>query len=416
MEIAGYARILAKRNMGGICFLKVRFQEHDTQCILTKKTLENYREISSLPTGSIISIEGTHTTSNTGTPSIAVHSAKIISVCSIELPDRFNGVGNRTEYSNRVMGLIANPGSFNLFNAIASLNRDVRTVLQENKYLEFDTGILQDNFDAGLANSFSTKCNANGREYHLSMTSEVKLKKLIAGGFERVYEMTHSFRNEGINTTHYPEFGILEAYKASDSIDDSLNIIAEILNKLARISAGSSDIEPLDEEFFVLPKRIAFDEALTTALGGRCCSVEELADFRPDLFSRDMPKFTRIYKALTKLVAPQFKGPTFIMDMPIGFNPFCKIIEGHASQAVLVAKGMHIATISVDENNKDVVQQRLQEQNEESGIPINIGYLELLSVGIPPISGFGIGTTRLAMLLLPQEKQNVRDVIPFPFA
>lgn len=414
MKVTGFGRILAKRNMGGICFLKVRFQEEDTQFILTKKDLGNYKEITALPSGSIISIEGTPILSKTGTPSITVFSAKSVSPCRIELPDKYNGVTSRTEYDNRVIGLIGNPDSFGLFKAIAELNRRVREVLVRNGYLEFDTGVLQSNFDAGLANSFSTYCNANSREYHLSLTSEMKLKKLIAGGFERVYEITHSFRNEGVNATHYPEFGILECYKASESLEDSLALIKEILNELAQVSRRGIGIEVLGEEFTSPPKQISFHEALALACN-REVSVSDLVWVRPDLFSKDMPEFTRIYKALTRIIAPQFDSPVFIVDMPEGFNPFCKITNDKALQAVLVAKGMHVGTISVDENNAAVVSQRLQKQNKESGIPINTGYLKLLDLGVPPISGIGLGMTRLAMLFLPREKQNVRDVIPFPF-
>lgn len=416
MTIAiGYARILTKRHMGGICFLKVRFQENDTQCILTKKSLGNYKEIVGLPLGSIISIEGVHTTSGTGTPSIAVYSAKVVSICRVELPDKHNGVTSRTEYDNRVIGFIGNPDSFNLFRRIAGMNRRVRTVLQSNGYLEFDTGILQNRFDSGLAGSFSTRCNANGKEYHLAMTSEVKLKKLIAGGFERVYEITHSFRNEGVNATHYPEFGILEAYKVGDSLDDSLAIITEILCELVKANKTSGNVDIFGDGFSATPKKIAFDSALAASCNRDHCSINDLSRMFPDLFSENMPEFTYIYKALTKIIAPRFDEPTFITNMPTGFNPFCKIADGQTAQSVLVAKGMHIATISVDENDPDIIQRRLQRQHVETEVPINTGYLDLLRLGIPPISGFGLGMTRLAMLMLPREKQNVRDVIPFPF-
>lgn len=416
MNVTGYARILTKRNMGGICFLKVRFQENDIQFILTKKKLKNYKEVASLPVGSILFIEGTPTTSDKGTPSIALCSAEVVSICRAKLPDKYNGVNSRTECDNRVIGLIGNSNSFGIFKVIADINRRIRMILQDNGYLEFDTGVLQDSFDAGLANSFLTRCNANGREYYLSMTSEIKLKKLIAGGFERVYEMTHSFRNEGINATHYPEFGILEAYRASDSLNDSLGVVAEIIKSLAEASRDGVGVASLGDEFSAPPQRTTFNEALASALGREHCLVEELADLYPNLFSREMPRFTSIYKALTKIVAPRFDNPTFIMDMPAGFNPFCRIINDHAIQAVLVAKGMHIATISVDENDKDIMQQRLREQHERSGVSVNTGYLDLLNVGLPPISGFGLGMTRLAMLLLPREKRNVRNIILFPFA
>lgn len=416
MTIAtGYARILARRHMGGICFLKVRFQENDTQCILTKKSLGNYKEIVGLPLGSIISIEGMHTTSGTGTPSIEVNSAKVVSICRIELPDKHNGVTSRTEYDNRVLGFIGNPDSFNLFRRIAGMNLRVRTVLQSNGYLEFDTGVLQNRFDSGLASSFSTRCNANGKEYHLAITSEVKLKKFIAGGFERVYEITHSFRNEGVNATHYPEFGILEAYRIGNSLDDSLAIIAEILHELAEVNMTNGNANIFGDGFSTTPKKIAFDNALAASCDRDRCSIDDLPRMFPDLFSENMPEFTRIYKALTKIIAPRFNKPTFIMNMPVGFNPFCKITDGQTAQSVLVAKGMHIATISVDENDPDIMQHRLQRQHDETGVPINTGYLNLLRLGMPPISGFGLGMTRLAMLMLPREKQNVRDVIPFPF-
>ena len=182
----------------------------------------------------------------------------------------------------------------------------------------------------------------------------------------------------------------------------------------SQVSRRGIGTEVLGEEFSSPPKQISFPEALALACN-REVSVSDLVWVRPDLFSKDMPEFTRIYKALTKIVAPQFDSPVFIVDMPDGLNPFCKITNDKALQAVLVAKGMHIGTISVDENNVEIVSQRLQKQKEESGIPINTGYLELLNFGMPPISGIGLGMTRLAMLLLPREKQNVRDVIPFPF-
>lgn len=415
MNATGYARILAKRNMGGVCFLKVRFQERDIQCILTKKSLINYKEIVSLPLGSILSIDGEFTTSNTGTPSIAVYSAQTVSVCQTELPDKHKGVTGRTEYDNRAIGLIGNPDSFGLFKAIADMNRRVRLILQEYGYLEFNTGILQSSFDAGLAKSFSTKCNANGREYHLSLTSEVKLKKLIAGGFEKVYEITQSFRNEGINATHYPEFGILEAYRASDSLKDSFAVIEKILKELAQVSRLGTGVNALSDSFFTAPRQITFTEALAESCGQNNCLLDDLSQMHPELFPEDMPAFTRIYKALTRVVAPHFDNPTFIMDMPVEFNPFCRITDGRATQSALIANGMHIASISVDENKMDAVQHRLQKQHKETKMPINTGYLDLLALGIPPISGFGLGMTRLAMLLLPKEKQNVRNVIPFPF-
>ncbi|MFZ2299601.1 MAG: amino acid--tRNA ligase-related protein, partial [Candidatus Moraniibacteriota bacterium] len=339
--------------MGGICFLKVRFQEQNTQCILTKMALKNYKEIAGLPSGSIISIEGEFTTSNTGTPSVEVHTAKVVSECRIKLPDKHKGITSHTEYANRALGLIANPDSFGLFRAIADMNHRVRLILQKNRYLEFSTGILQNSFDAGLANSFSTKCNANGREYHLSLTSEIKLKKLIAGGFERVYEITQSFRNEGINSTHYPEFGILEAYKAGDSLKDSFAIIEEILGELVQVSKFSTGVDTLNDSFLTAPRQITFAEALATSCNRDNCSLDDLSQIYPDLFSNNMPEFTRIYKALTRVVAPRFDNPTFIMEMPAGFNPFCKISDGRTIQSVLIAKGMHIATISVDENDMD---------------------------------------------------------------
>lgn len=415
MNAIGYARILAKRNMGGVCFLEIRFQEQDTQCILTKKSIGNYIDIVRLPSGSIIFIDGEFSKSETGTPSVIAHSVRVVSVCRNELPDKRKGVTPRTEYVNRPIGLIGNPDSFGLFKVIAEMNRCIRNILQKHKYLEFDTGVLQSSFEAGLANSFSTSCKANGRTYHLSLTSEIKLKKLIAGGFERVYEITHSFRNEGVNSTHYPEFGILEAYRVSDSIDDSLEVIAEILIELAQASRTGVGIDVLEDDFLAPPKQIDFGDAISLSCEERASSLEELVSMHHNLFTDDMPEFTRVYKALTKIIAPRFHSPTFIMNVPKGFNPFCKLIDKGTSQAVLIAKGMHIATISVDENNVHTVRERLQRQSEESGVPMNTDYLSLLNFGIPPISGFGLGMTRLAMLLLPKDKQNVRDVILFPF-
>jgi len=243
----------------------------------------------------------------------------------------------------------------------------------------------------------------------------MKLKKLISGGFEKVYEITQSFRNEGVNLTHYPEFSILEAYRTGDTLKTSFIVIEEILSELAKISKTGTGIDVLGDSFFASPKEITFTEALIVSCNHGNCSLNDLSQIYPNLFSANMPEFTKIYKVLTKIIAPHFDDPTFITDIPAGFNPFCKITDGCAMQAVLVAKGMHIATISVDENNLDTVRDRLSEQHEETEITMNTGYLELLALGMPPVSGFGLGMTRLSMLLLPREKQIVRDVILFPF-
>lgn len=415
MNTQGYARILVKRKMGGVCFMKVRFHEADIQCVLHRNTVENYSEIVRLPTGSIIFITGEFGTSDSGTQSIIAATAITVSVCRDTLPDKHLGVTDYTGYRNRVKGLVANQNSFGLFKAIALTNHEVRSVLSDHGYLEFDTGILQSSFEAGLANSFSTICNADGKTYHLSLTSEMKLKRLIAGGFDRVYEITHSFRNEGVNTTHYPEFGILEAYQAGYSMVEAFEIISEILGKLATVSKNGKGTAILGDEFTTHPPLIEFNEALAQATNGHCSCSKDLVQAYPDTFSYDMPEFTLLYKAITRIVAPRFSSPVFLTNIPEGFNPFCQMESGATKQAVLVAKGMHIATISVDENNPEVVQTRMQKQHHEAGVPLNKAYLELLDFGIPPISGFGLGMTRLSMLLVDKAKPNVRDVVPFPF-
>lgn len=415
MDTKGYARILTKRKMGGICFIGARYQKQNIQLILNKKILENYNDIIGLTAGSIIYIDGFFTKSDTGTPSISTNIVEVVSPCQLPLPDKHKGLTSRSEYTNRSLGLISDINSFNLFTAIAEMNRRVRNIMEKDGYLEFNTGILQANFDSGLADSFTTKCNANGRIYHLSMTSEIKLKKLIAGGFDKVYEITQSFRNEGVNTTHYPEFGILEAYRTGDDLESCILTISMILKELALISRSITNVDALSDDFLMNPKKIPFVEALSTCGGHADCTLENLSEKFSDIFSNDMPLFTRIYKSLIKIIAPSLQAPTLIIDMPKGFNPFCRVINECSQQAVLIAKGMHIGTLSVDDNNIQTVREELQKQHKETGISINESYLELLALGIPPISGFGLGMTRLAMLLLPEDRINVRDVIPFPF-
>jgi lysyl-tRNA synthetase class 2 len=330
------------------------------------------------------------------------------------MPDKSHGMTDMLRGKNRALDLISNDNSYQFFSLLSEAIRTIRNLLSQAGFNEFPTGLLQSNFGGGLASAFVTKCNANGRQYALSLTSELKLKKLIAGGFNRVYEITQSFRNEGIDGEHFPEFTALEAYLVGDSLDQLYQFLEEIFRKLLATDTSGTLRNVVDSDNVQL-NHLTFVEAMDIACSVRNPTLSSLVSSNSELFDEEMHGFTWVYKCITKIIAPHFIVPTLISEVPHEFNPFCKIVENSTQQSVLVAGGLHIATLSVDEHDLEKVLPQLTNQAEETGISINQELLELYKIGLPPITGIGVGINRLAMLFLPLEKRRIRNSILFPF-
>ncbi len=422
-EFSGRVRLLSKRRFGKICFCGVRFHEDQVQ-IMMNAELVNFHEISRLPLGSLIVVRGVKTLTKIGEPTLRVTEAVVEFVFDGTMPDKFHGLSSGHRYRDRVQDLMVNPDSFFFARKMTAALMAMRQYLYKQGFREFITGVLQEQFEGGQANAFSTLCRANGHLLYLSLTSELKLKRLIVSGFERVFEIAQSFRNEGIDAIHSPEFTLLEMYAADHDCHEMMILLERMVCEVVAACEGSPEILfAVDDNYnhivsYQPPfKRLTFRQAFETFVGGwNECDIGHLSQCMPDLFSRSMTRFTWLMKVIEKILAPKLIEPTFLTELPIGMSPFVKNHErGETSdRAFFIAQGVFLADIYTDENRIGKVEEALRVQASETNNPLNEEYLDALRLGMPPTAGIGLGLNRLLMLMLHDLPQNIKETMLYP--
>jgi len=410
-KFSGYARVLRKREFGKISFWKVRFCENDVQLLIQEGITADYCQVKKCPLGSIVFIEGEKTVTKKGEPSIAVGLVRIEKEGCEVLQNKLGGINHRSRSGNRILDMIASKPLFDYLLTISGVTDVLRQYLRINGFRELTTGILQEYFEGGQAEPFKTQCRANGKQLYLSLTSELKLKRLMVAGFEKVYEISQSFRNEGIDRIHLPEFTLLELYAVNKDYRDMMQLLEQMTYAVLVETVGKASLFHGEKEVSFSPpfKRRTFDDACIEFLGveGRKCTVEWLAGRFPNLFSAGMDEFTWTMKLVDKIFTPNLIEPTFLTDVPSGISPFAKKHPQNkklSESAFFVSLGVNMATISTDENDVEKISRLLFEQSSKTGRPINEDYLSVLEFGLPQMAGIGFGLNRFYMLFQENEK------------
>jgi lysyl-tRNA synthetase class 2 len=419
----GRARLLSMRKFGKVCFCGVRFREDNIQIMLTAD-LCNYGEIIRLPLGSMVRIKGAKFISKTGEATLHLSEAQVEYIFSEPLPDKYHGMSPALRYRDRALDLMVNADSFLFAKKMSIAVSTIRQSLYREGFHEFITGVLQDRFEAGQANPFSTLCRANNRKLYLSLTSELKLKRLIISGFERVFEMAQSFRNEGIDATHSPEFTLLEIYAVDHDCDMMMKILEKIVYDVvvacegeARVSNQATIDGVIDVSYDLPFRRLPFKVAFEEKVGEwKDCNINSLSEMMPEMFNLSMSRFTWLMKVIEKMIASSLIEPTFLTELPVAMSPFVRNCDnGETSdRSFLFAQGVFLADIYTDENRLEKVEQALRVQSSETNNLINKDYLGALKYGIPPTAGVGMGLNRLLMLMLNGLPQNIKETILYP--
>ncbi len=405
-------RILRKRKSSQIVFLTVRARESTYQIALRKDKTESFADIKSIPAGSLLRINGEWGTSENGTHTFFVEQAEILHRYTGLMPDKHHGIADDQRHLSRTLDWATNDISFQFSLMGADILMALRQVLNEWGFREFNTGVLQRRFEGGLAVPFITTCNANNHQYYLSLTSELKLKRLVAAGAERVCEITQSFRNEGLSRVHSPEFTLLEAY----GVDMTYVDIMEMVEKMVEASALVANTTPMS---VTAPfHRVTYREICSTTIGIADPSLEQMIEMFPNQFTEGMPLFTWVMKLLETIVGTKLIEPTFVTELPAGLSPLVKRSAHDRSvteRAFLFAKGYFICDIYTDENNPVVLERELRSQAKMTKRAVDQEYLQCIKLGIPPTAGVGLGVNRLHMLFLPDElPHHIRETILYP--
>ncbi len=426
VRLAG--RVVAIRRMGKATFAHLLDESGKIQLFLSRDATKNYKLFKKVDVGDIIGVEGTVFTTKTGEVTVQVEDWQPLVKALHPLPDKWHGIKDKeVRYRQRYLDLIVNPEVREVFKKRARILRYVRDFFEQKGFLEVETPVIQPTAAGAEARPFVTYHNALGREFYLRIALELPLKKLLVGGFEKVFEIGRVFRNEGIDAQHNPEFTMLEAYWAYADYNDVARLVEELLSGLAKVLYGSYKVPYQGETLDFTPpfRRIRFVEALKEKAGLDFdpLDLERLriwADARhPELI--DVPSYKLLDKLFGLYVEPELKDPTFVYDFPLAISPLAK---KHREDPRLTERwdlyvaGLELAPAYSELNDPLDQRERFEEQarrraaGDEEAAEIDEDFLTALEYGMPPAGGLGLGIDRLAMIFTDQP--TIRDVILFP--
>jgi lysyl-tRNA synthetase class 2 len=432
VEHALAGRIMALRLHGKTAFMHIqdmsgKIQVYVRQDVVGDRAFEQFMKFIDL--GDIIWVKGTLFRTKTGEVTLRVTTYTLLSKCLHPLPEKFHGLADiETIYRQRYLDLIMNPESFNRFQKRSHIIRLMRDYFDEHGFLEVETPMLHQIPGGAAAKPFITHHNALGMDLYLRIAPELYLKRLVVGGFERVYEINRNFRNEGISTRHNPEFTMVEFYVAHhdyifmmDFIEQLLRFITGYVNTTSVLSYGSMTID-MSHAF----ERISMYDAVVKYAGISAKDLEQ------DTITETAKAYAipvdsgaswghKLAGLFEELVEKKLVNPTFVTDYPIEVSPLTKR-DPYNGKVVprfeLFIGGMEIANGYNELNDPFDQASRFREQavarsgGDDEAHYYDADYITALEYGLPPTVGAGIGIDRLTMLLT--DTTSIKDVILFP--
>jgi len=430
LRVAG--RITAHRDMGKSHFLDLRDATGRIQIYIHAKEVgaELIDLFGLLDLGDFIGVEGICFVTKSGEPTLKVRTFRLLAKALRPLPEKWHGLQDiEARYRQRYLDLLTNERSRAVFEKRIAIMRETRRFFEERGFVEVETPILQTIAGGAAAEPFITHHKALGIDLYLRIALELYLKRLLVGGFNKVFEINRNFRNEGISRKHNPEFTMLEAYWAYSDWEKIANLVEELICFLAEKICGSLTIEHQDVDGKVVRsinlkrpwRRARYHDLVREAAGQDWfeLSSEQRRDRATNAFKLEilpqLADFEVTQHMFEKLVEEKTIDPLFVTHCPKELVPLAK--QNRADDSLvdvfeLIINGVEIAPGYSELNDPLVQRQRLLEQAGEERQKIDEEFLVALEHGMPPAGGFGLGIDRLTMLLTGAE--SIRDVILFP--
>jgi len=442
LNVAIAGRVLAKRVMGKIAFFTITDQEGKIQLYLEKKILDDFQIQSKLLSfedlkeivdiGDWIGVYGTIKKTNKGELSIKVSKWEMLSKSLQPLPDKWHGLTDiEKRYRQRYLDLIVNPHSKNVFKTRAKCISFIRKWLDNRNFLEIETPILQSEAGGAEARPFITHHNTLDIPLYLRIATELHLKRMVVGGFEKVYELGRIFRNEWISTRHNPEFTSVEIYQAYSDYVDMMNLTEELIKEIIADACGSLIINYQNKEIdFSKPwSRISMKAIVKkytgidfdSFSGDFLAAKQAVKNINVDCSNKVNTMGRLLNEVFEQKVESKLIEPTFVIDYPVEISPLAR---PHFDNKEMVQRfelfivGRELANAfselidPVDQRERMQLQQSLRDQGDLEAHCIDEDFLNALEIGMPPTGGLGIGIDRLIMLIT--NSASIRDVIPFP--
>ncbi len=440
-EVSIAGRIMARRVFGKLAFFTLQDQTGTIQLYLEKKTIQSemgeadeqaFNHLKQLTdTGDIIGARGTIKRTDKGELSVKVKQYAMLTKSLLPLPDKFHGLTDVAKrYRQRYVDLIVNPEVRDTFRKRAKITAAIRRHLDELGYLEVETPVLQSEPGGAEARPFVTYHNTLDMELYLRIATELHLKRMVVGGFEKVFELGRVFRNEGISTRHNPEFTTIEMYQAYGDYEDMMALTENMIEQIVEEVTGDKTVTYQGESIsFAQPwSRVTMHDAVKEKTGIDFSQFEDLAEAKRAAKAAGVGEVDDcesighvLNEAFEQKVETTLIQPTFITDYPVEISPLSK---PHRSKPGLVerfelfivgretANGFSELTDPVDQRARLERQAEKKEAGDLEAHSVDEDFITALEYGMPPTVGMGIGIDRLVMVLT--DAASIRDAIAFP--
>ena len=412
-DISVAGRVVLKRVMGNASFATIRDSSGDIQIYVSKNTVDQdiYEDFKTWDLGDIIGVEGK--LFKTRTDELTIEASKVILLTkSIRpMPDKFKGLADiETRYRQRYLDLMSNEESKKVFMDRTKVVESMRSSLKDRDFIEVETPMMHPIPGGAVARPFITNHNALDRDLYLRIAPELYLKRLLVGGFERVFEINRSFRNEGLSTKHNPEFTMLEYYEAYTSLDRTISFTEDMIKKVAEEVNKSLQLQWGEDSIDVSSFRKANLSDLV---------LEE----NPELTEKSLQEMggKNLLELFEETVEAKLIQPTFVIGYPVEVSPLSRRNNDNpeiADRFELFIGGKEIANGFCELNDPDDQAERFKDQvkakdaGDKEAMAYDEDYVIALEHGMPPAVGVGIGIDRLVMLITNQT--SIRDVLLFP--
>jgi lysyl-tRNA synthetase class 2 len=433
VPVAVAGRIMAKRVMGKASFVRLEDMSGAIQLFLERDRLPEgvYAEFKSWDLGDLVGADGTLFRTRTGELTVRADSLRLLSKCLRPLPEKYHGLADtETRYRQRYLDLIMNPDSRRVFRIRSRMISFMRRYLDARGFLEVETPMMQPIPGGANARPFVTRHNALGTDMYLRVAPELYLKRLVVGGFEKVYEINRNFRNEGLSTRHNPEFTMLELYQAWVDQQAMMDLTEDLLRMMAPAVAGRTQLpwqgDSLD---FGTPFRRVEMEALVAEANPefdtqRMRDTGYLRKYAGGIQLHVEPEWgpgKLLAELFERTVEESLNQPTFVTGYPLEVSPLARCRDADpflTDRFELFIAGREIANGFSELNDPEDQSRRFRAQAEqknagdEEAMFYDADYVRALEYGMPPAGGLGIGVDRLVMLFTDQS--SIRDVLLFP--
>ena len=430
LSVAG--RIVLKRVMGNASFVTIRDGSGDIQAYISKNNIDPdlYKNFKSWDLGDIIGVDGNLFKTKTEELTVEAHSIVLITKSLRPMPEKHKGLADiEIKYRQRYLDLMSSPESKEIFINRSQIVSSIRASMIEDGFLEVETPMMHSIPGGAVAKPFITQHNALDRELFLRIAPELHLKRLLVGGFEKVFEINRSFRNEGLSTRHNPEFTMLEFYAAFATFDGTINFTKDIIQSASSAIGNNDEIEWDGDKIDLSNFSIKTLNNLVLEHNPEL-SIEDLTNLdKLTSYSKSLKAPLKeswgpgkiLLEIFEKTVETKLIQPTFVTEYPVEVSPLSRRNNENPSIAdrfELFIGGKEIANGFCELNDPDDQAERFKDQakakadGDDEAMGFDEDYIIALEHGMPPAVGVGIGIDRLVMMLTNQS--SIRDVILFP--